>query len=126
MDKPYVIGIDVGGTNTVVGIVDKRGQILRSGSLKTAKHAEVEDYLDELKEWHAGTVPWCDHADSDKKPDPEEIRAVLESFAGKKNKALLLGAMHRQEDQEMACRLAKRLGWRVLPDILSNCRRNEN
>ncbi len=48
MDKPYAIGIDVGGTNTVVGIVDKRGQILRSGSLKTAKHANVEDYLDEL------------------------------------------------------------------------------
>lgn len=48
MDKPYVIGIDVGGTNTVVGIVDKRGQILRSGSIKTAKHAKVEDYLDEL------------------------------------------------------------------------------
>jgi len=45
-----VIGIDVGGTNTVVGIVDKRGQILISGSIKTAKHAEVEDYLDELTE----------------------------------------------------------------------------
>jgi glucokinase len=29
MDKPYVVGIDVGGTNTVVGIVDKRGQILK-------------------------------------------------------------------------------------------------
>ena len=50
MEKPYVIGIDVGGTNTVVGIVDKRGQILISGSIKTAKHAEVEDYLDELTE----------------------------------------------------------------------------
>lgn len=50
MDKPYVVGIDVGGTNTVVGIVDKRGQILRSGSLKTAKHAEVENYLDELSQ----------------------------------------------------------------------------
>lgn len=48
MDKPYAIGIDVGGTNTVVGIVDKRGQILKSGSIKTSKHAEVEDYLDEL------------------------------------------------------------------------------
>lgn len=48
MDKPYVIGIDVGGTNTVVGIVDKRGQILKSGSIKTAKHSQVEDYLDEL------------------------------------------------------------------------------
>ncbi|MFA7492328.1 MAG: ROK family protein [Proteiniphilum sp.] len=48
MDKPYVIGIDVGGTNTVVGIVDKRGQILKSGSIKTGKHPQVEDYLDEL------------------------------------------------------------------------------
>lgn len=48
MEKPYVIGIDVGGTNTVVGIVDKRGQILISGSIKTGKHSEVEDYLDEL------------------------------------------------------------------------------
>jgi glucokinase len=48
MDKPYAIGIDVGGTNTVVGIVDKRGQILLSGSIKTSKHSRVEDYLDEL------------------------------------------------------------------------------
>lgn len=48
MDKPYVVGIDVGGTNTVVGIVDKRGQILKSGSIKTDKHAQVEDYMDEL------------------------------------------------------------------------------
>lgn len=50
MDKTYVVGIDVGGTNTVVGIVDARGQILRKGSLKTAKHEHVEDYLDELSE----------------------------------------------------------------------------
>ncbi|MBK5194986.1 MAG: ROK family protein [Proteiniphilum sp.] len=50
MDKPYVIGIDVGGTNTVVGLVDKRGQILISGSIKTSKHTGVEAYLDELTE----------------------------------------------------------------------------
>lgn len=50
MDKPYVVGIDVGGTNTAVGIVDKRGQILKGGSIKTAKHVNVEDYLDELTE----------------------------------------------------------------------------
>ncbi len=48
MDKPYAIGIDVGGTNTVAGIVDKRGQIITSGSIKTGKHSQVEDYLDEL------------------------------------------------------------------------------
>ena len=50
MDKPYAIGIDIGGTNTVVGIVDRRGQILRKSSLKTAKHTEVEDFLDDLSE----------------------------------------------------------------------------
>lgn len=48
MDKPYVVGIDVGGTNTVFGIVDKRGQIIKNGSIKTATHANVEDFLDEL------------------------------------------------------------------------------
>ncbi len=56
MDKPYVVGIDVGGTNTVAGIVDKRGQILISGSIKTAKHSEVEDYLDELTELINGLI----------------------------------------------------------------------
>ncbi len=56
MDKPYVVGIDVGGTNTVAGIVDKRGQILMSGSIKTAKHPKVEDYLDELTELINGLI----------------------------------------------------------------------
>lgn len=50
MDKPYVIGVDVGGTNTVAGIVDKRGHLLCSGSIKTATHENVEDYLDELSD----------------------------------------------------------------------------
>lgn len=56
MDKPYAIGIDVGGTNTVVGIVDKRGQILISGSIKTAKHPKVEDYLNELTDLIEGLI----------------------------------------------------------------------
>ncbi|MDR0749635.1 MAG: ROK family protein [Tannerellaceae bacterium] len=48
MEKPYVIGIDIGGTNTVFGIVDARGTILYSCSIKTGKHADVNDYVDEL------------------------------------------------------------------------------
>lgn len=47
-DKPYAIGVDVGGTNTVFGIVDKRGQILKNGSIITSKHAEIVDFIDEL------------------------------------------------------------------------------
>ncbi len=46
--KPYVLGIDIGGTNTVFGIVDARGAVIASGSIKTRKHNNVEDYIDEL------------------------------------------------------------------------------
>lgn len=48
MSKPYVVGIDIGGTNTVFGIVDARGTIIASGSIKTNKFNEVEDYVNEL------------------------------------------------------------------------------
>ena len=48
MAKPYVIGIDMGGTNTVFGIVDARGSVLASSSIKTAKHSVFSDYIDEL------------------------------------------------------------------------------
>ena len=48
MSKPYVVGIDIGGTNTVFGIVDARGNVLASNSIKTAKHAKIEDYVEEL------------------------------------------------------------------------------
>lgn len=46
--KPYVIGIDMGGTNTVFGIVDARGVVLTSDSIKTKKHSNINDYIDEL------------------------------------------------------------------------------
>lgn len=48
--KPYVIGIDMGGTNTVFGVVDARGIVLASNSIKTRKHAKIEDYINELYE----------------------------------------------------------------------------
>lgn len=48
MTKPYVIGIDMGGTNTAFGIVDARGNVIASSSIKTRKHSKIEDYIDEL------------------------------------------------------------------------------
>ena len=48
MAKPYVIGIDMGGTNTAFGIVDARGNVIASDSIKTAKHSDINDYIDEL------------------------------------------------------------------------------
>ncbi len=48
MSKPYVVGIDIGGTNTVFGIVDARGVVIASSSIKTQKHSTIEAYIDEL------------------------------------------------------------------------------
>ena len=46
--KPYVMGIDIGGTNTVFGIVDARGTVLGSGSIKTQKHKDFDAYVEDL------------------------------------------------------------------------------
>lgn len=48
MAKPFVIGVDMGGTNTCFGIVDARGTVIASSSIKTRKHADISDYIDEL------------------------------------------------------------------------------
>ena len=45
MDKPYVMGVDIGGTNTVFGVVDSRGQIIKGGSIKTGNYQDAKDYL---------------------------------------------------------------------------------
>lgn len=44
--KPYVIGVDLGGTNTVFGIVDKDGNIIAEDSIKTQKYATAEEFVD--------------------------------------------------------------------------------
>lgn len=44
--KPYVIGLDLGGTNSVFGIVDADANIVASTSVKTQGHKDVNDYVD--------------------------------------------------------------------------------
>ena len=43
--KPYVIGLDLGGTNSVFGIVDSRGDIKATTAIKTQAYDNVEDYV---------------------------------------------------------------------------------
>ena len=56
MEKPYVIGIDIGGTNTIFGIVDARGTILQSGSIKTGAYPEIEGYVAAIAEGLQGMI----------------------------------------------------------------------
>lgn len=44
--KPYVIGLDLGGTNSVFGIVDSRGDIKATTAIKTQGYKDVNDYVD--------------------------------------------------------------------------------
>ena len=46
MEKPYVAGMDIGGTNTVFGIVNARGEILGSRAIKTRDYEKIEDYIE--------------------------------------------------------------------------------
>jgi glucokinase len=42
------IGIDVGGTGTKFGIVDRDGNVLFTSEISTKKHAEINTFIDEL------------------------------------------------------------------------------
>ncbi len=45
MNKLYVIGVDIGGTNTVFGVVDARGEILESGKIEIGNYETAETYV---------------------------------------------------------------------------------
>lgn len=45
IEKPYVIGLDLGGTNSVFGIVDLRGDIKATTAIKTTAYPDVNDYV---------------------------------------------------------------------------------
>jgi glucokinase len=46
--EQLVIGIDIGGTGTKFGIVDRDGNVLFSSEISTKKHATIESFIDDL------------------------------------------------------------------------------
>ena len=48
MEKPYVVGMDMGGTNTVFGVVDARGNVISKSAIKTGTHTDVNLYIQDL------------------------------------------------------------------------------
>src|SRR5579863_5007605 len=46
--EPLAIGIDIGGTGTKFGIVDRNGNLLFSGEMSTRGFETVEGFIDEL------------------------------------------------------------------------------
>lgn len=46
--QPLAIGIDIGGTGTKFGIVDRDGNVLFTGEMSTKKHKDIEGFINEL------------------------------------------------------------------------------
>lgn len=46
----YAIGMDIGGTNTVFGIVNKKGEIIASDAVKTRDYPVLDDYIKNVSE----------------------------------------------------------------------------
>jgi len=45
MSEPLALGIDIGGTNTAYGLVNRRGEIITKGNFATAGHGDVTNYI---------------------------------------------------------------------------------
>lgn len=52
--KEYAIGIDVGGTNTKFGVVDRKGNIIDQNRVLTNGHDSVQEFIDDL---YTGLAP---------------------------------------------------------------------
>lgn len=44
------VGIDIGGTNTLIGLVNRKGETLIETNIPTSRHKAVEDYFTEVSE----------------------------------------------------------------------------
>jgi len=56
--EQLAIGIDIGGTGTKFGIVDKEGNVLFSSEMSTKKHATIESFITDL---HKHLAPLIDN-----------------------------------------------------------------
>ncbi len=46
--KKIAIGIDIGGTNTAIGVVDKEGHVLVKDRIDTPSHGDIDKYISDL------------------------------------------------------------------------------
>uniref|UniRef100_UPI003217CC72 ROK family protein n=1 Tax=uncultured Draconibacterium sp. TaxID=1573823 RepID=UPI003217CC72 len=46
--KKVAIGVDIGGTNTAIGIVDEAGNVMVKDNISTPSHGDIERYISDL------------------------------------------------------------------------------
>ena len=68
MDKPYVIGIDLGGQTAKFGIVDTRGNVLKQTAIRSNTQNNPEEFINDLAEGIKKLI--------DKEYDIKDIRGI--------------------------------------------------
>ena len=48
MAKKVAIGVDIGGTNTAIGVVDQSGNVLVKNNIETPSHGDIDRYISDL------------------------------------------------------------------------------
>ncbi|MCU4165233.1 ROK family protein [Carboxylicivirga caseinilyticus] len=46
--KQVSVGVDIGGTNTAIGVVDESGHVLTKDNIKTPDHGDIDQYIQDL------------------------------------------------------------------------------
>jgi glucokinase len=64
MDKKYVIGVDIGGQTSKLGIVDARGTVVAQSTIRTDTHTDVKLYVDDLVDTLRKLADQCEGLDS--------------------------------------------------------------
>jgi glucokinase len=54
--KDLTVGIDIGGTNTKYGIVDRKGNVLHQGNIPTTEYNEFQAYFDGMADALRGGI----------------------------------------------------------------------
>lgn len=48
--KKVAIGVDIGGTNTAIGVVDDLGNVMVKGNIVTPSHGDIDRYINDLSQ----------------------------------------------------------------------------
>ena len=48
--KKVAIGVDIGGTNTAIGVVDKDGNVMVKDNIPTPSHGDIDKYISDLSD----------------------------------------------------------------------------
>ena len=120
-----VIGIDIGGTNTRLGLVNEKGEILNESSFSTSAYDEIEDYRKALQDHAAQLIKYADDRGYGKisgigigAPNGNYYTGAIEDAPNLKWKGVVPLAENLEDHFEITCRLTNDANAAALGEML--------